>query len=78
MSERERLWLIWSLEHRAWWAPGHRGYTSIRTCAGRYTEAEAREIVNGANRYLPESYPPNEAMVPDFAEVDAERERAGQ
>ena len=39
---------IWSYEHQQWWAPDRRGYTPDVHEAGRYTEAEAEEIVAGA------------------------------
>ena len=39
------LFLIWSWEHRAWWAPNHRGYTVNVDEAGRYTVEEAARIV---------------------------------
>jgi hypothetical protein len=41
--------LIWSNEHRAWWAPHCRGYTTVTAMAGRYSEAEADRIVQDAN-----------------------------
>lgn len=55
-------WLIWSNEHRAWWRPNSMGYTIHRAAAGRYTWAEALDIVEGANSGLDKE--PNEAMVP--------------
>lgn len=59
-------WLVWSLEHQAWWKPARRGYTALRSEAGRYTFTEAEEIVRMANRYhLEENAPPFEAMVPE-------------
>jgi hypothetical protein len=58
------LWVIWSEEHRAWWGAARWGYVVRLTDAGRYTEAEAREIVKQANRAIA---PPrfNEIAVPD-------------
>jgi hypothetical protein len=38
------MYLVWSRKRAAWWGPNCRGYTTDRTQAGRYTEAEAREI----------------------------------
>ena len=58
-----REWLIWSIEHNAWWRPDRRGYTPDRTSAGRYTMKEALEIVSSANRYVNYDSPPNEAMI---------------
>lgn len=42
-------YLIWSIEHDAWWAPGRVGYTRELAAAGRYDEGEARAIVADAN-----------------------------
>ena len=42
-------WLIWSIEHEAWWAPNRHGYTRVLALAGRYRTAEARDIVRDAN-----------------------------
>jgi hypothetical protein len=41
-------WLVFSHEHSAWWKPARRGYTDRTSQAGRYTEAEAREICERA------------------------------
>ena len=55
MSEsRSTPCLIWSEEHGAWWKPGRMGYTRSIRDAGRYSLAEAMEIVSSANRYLTE------------------------
>ena len=58
-------WLIWSNEHGAWWAPGHRGYVKSREKAGRYSFEEACMIVEGANRSMSNDGVPNEAMILD-------------
>lgn len=42
------MYLIWSFEHNAWWAPARQGYTEIIEQAGRYTAAEAGEIVTSS------------------------------
>lgn len=55
------VWIIWSEEHRAWWAPNHRGYVKNRNKAGRYSFEDATKIVSGANIGLKDV--PNEAMV---------------
>ena len=44
-----RVYVIWSFEHQAWWAPDRRGYTEMLDQAGRYGEAEAQQIVRDAN-----------------------------
>lgn len=43
------VWVIWSFEHDAWWAPGECGYVLDLADAGRYTETRAREIEARAN-----------------------------
>jgi len=57
------MFLIWSNEHNAWWMPNEAGYTQSKKKAGRYCFAEACGIVAGANRFIKDSQPPNEAMV---------------
>jgi len=57
-------WLIWSIEHNAWWAPARCGYVQQRAEAGRYSWAEAAQICFDANRFK-KSDIPNEAMCPD-------------
>ena len=42
--------LIWSIEHDAWWRPGWQGYTRRLDEAGRYTREAADEILERANR----------------------------
>ncbi len=56
-------WLIWSIEHNAWWAPNQHGYRTSREQAGRYTYEEALEIVRGANEFTEDE--PAEAMCPE-------------
>jgi hypothetical protein len=38
------MYLIWSNEHKAWWAPDRAGYTNRIARAGRYTHQEALDI----------------------------------
>lgn len=59
---RETLYLIWSIEHKSWWAADERGYVNCRRSAGRYKFEQACRIVEGANIGLHNI--PNEAMVP--------------
>jgi hypothetical protein len=47
-------WVVWSEEHGAWWGPGWHGYVPSLAAAGRYDKAEALDIMERANRYLPE------------------------
>lgn len=56
-----REWLIWSIEHSAWWKPNSNGYTEKREEAGRYSEKAAKDIVRRANIGLHDI--PNEAMI---------------
>ena len=57
----KRNWIIWSIEHKAWWKPNWGGYTERRESAGRYSFGDALKIVKGAN--INENDIPNEAMV---------------
>jgi len=52
-------YLIWSIEHDAWWAPQERGYTRALTEAGIYDAADAQRIVARANRVQV-----NECLIP--------------
>lgn len=42
-------YLIWSIEHTAWWRPNANGYTASYSVAGRYTKEEAFRISARAN-----------------------------
>jgi hypothetical protein len=55
----ESLFVIWSIEHTAWWRPGECGYTTRLVEAGRYPRWRAAEIVSDANIV---SF--NECMIP--------------
>ena len=55
------MWLIWSIEHNAWWMPNECGYTSKRDKAGRYSLETACKIVAQANLMTGDC--PHEAMV---------------
>lgn len=48
------MWVVWSEEHGAWWGPGWHGYVTSLAGAGRYDKEEAIDIMDRANRYLPE------------------------
>jgi hypothetical protein len=43
------LFLIWSIEHDAWWRPNWLGYSRVLADAGLYPREEAERIVRGAN-----------------------------
>jgi len=53
-------YLIWSIEHNAWWAPNSRGYSTELSGAGIYERNEASKIIRGANR----CGETNECMIP--------------
>ena len=53
-------YLIWSIEHNAWWRPSEHGYTKTLTEAGLYKKEKAIRIVKRANI---SSF--NECMVPE-------------
>lgn len=49
MSEDHGVeYLIWSNEHKAWWGPGGRGYTSRLSEAGCYLRRQALSICSKA------------------------------
>ena len=41
---RQEIFVIWSWEHLAWWAPNREGYTESLEQAGHYTFEDAAEI----------------------------------
>lgn len=43
--------VIWSIEHNAWWAPGRRGCTEHLGKAGVYDQADAQAICADANAH---------------------------
>lgn len=49
----EKPYLIWSQEHGAWWGRDAMGYTRSILNAGRYSHAEAIQMVKDANAHLP-------------------------
>lgn len=52
-------YVIWSMEHQAWWRPGRMGYSETLDGAGIYSYDAAQRIVTQAN--LVECH---EAMIP--------------
>jgi hypothetical protein len=44
-----RLFVIWSIEHEAWWAPDECGYTPVLAEAGLYTDVDSARILARAN-----------------------------
>lgn len=66
-ERKQPYWLIWSIEHRAWWKPNACGYTKRIAKAGRYTALEAMNIVASANVGIgTSSNVPRETMLPDI------------
>jgi len=63
-----RIWLIWSHEHNAWWRPNSAGYTRHIESAGSYTKAKASEICRQRGPKKFEEDPPHEVAViaPEF------------
>jgi hypothetical protein len=62
-------YVIWSIEHDAWWGPARIGYTRAIAEAGVYGEWEAREIVKRANGAgispdRPDGFQFHECMIP--------------
>lgn len=43
-KNEDKIWLVYSREHNAWWRPNSAGYCCKIEQAGRYTKAEAEEI----------------------------------
>lgn len=58
----DKMWLIWSNEHNAWWRWNECGYTPWKIGAGQYTYEDALRIVHNANKFCGDT--PNEAMIP--------------
>jgi hypothetical protein len=48
LTTRAAQYLIWSNEHRCWWAPDSQGYTQSIDRAGRYTRDAAIKIAGTA------------------------------
>ena len=57
-------WLIWSLEHRGWRKPAGWGYTTATNKAGFFSDGQAKEIVDRANRAVSPGEFLKEIMVP--------------
>ncbi len=59
-------WLVWSIQHGAWWRSGNQGYTGDIRFAGRYDYDEAFRIVEEANKFrLEKGLSPDETMMPE-------------
>ena len=60
---KDTKWLIWSIEHNAWWRAAWQGYTEDKRDAGKYSFEEACAIVKGGNINTNKTHKPNEAMI---------------
>jgi len=60
-------WLIWSVEHAAWWKPDENDYTACKAEAGRYSFMDALAIVRRGNHFASPDEP-HEAMVKEDEE----------
>jgi len=58
-------YLVWSNQHRAWWRPESRGYTTRVSRAGVYSKAQALRIsFKGRDGWHEEERVPDELAVP--------------
>ena len=62
-------YLVWSNEHRAWWAPDRCGYTIVLERAGRYTRDEAIAIASNARGGWAKGKNPPEIAIPELDAV---------
>lgn len=67
----DKPWLIWSVEHNAWWRPARQGYTLKYDEAGRYEFAEAIEICKDAG-FIRSKFTPLGIKVPAETMILAE------
>lgn len=63
-------YLIWSNEHRAWWAPGRCGYVSSIERAGRYDRDEAISIASCARGGWAKGKNPSEIAIPEADAIE--------
>lgn len=59
------MYLVWSNEHRSWWAPDRCGYTVKIERAGRYSRSEAIGIASNARGGWSEGRNPPEIAIPE-------------
>jgi len=62
-------YLIWSIEHNAWWMPNKCGYTTKLEQAGRYLISAALRICNESNGSWSQSNSPNELPIAEEAAI---------
>jgi hypothetical protein len=63
-------YLIWSNEHRVWWAADERGYTQSVERAGRYSRAVAMNIAGCGRGGWAKGENPSEIAIPENDAVD--------
>lgn len=72
-----RDWLIWSVEHDAWWGPNRGGYFTSLELAGLYTEEEAKCIQASADSTRGERHD-NARRLTDVLRERRDHGRSGQ
>ena len=75
-EEESPVYLVFSVEHLAWWKPGGRGYTKRMSEAGRYTR---RQAVTISTRAIIGSMAMRDGILPELpvklADVEEMRDR---
>jgi len=59
----EPLYVIWSIEHDAWWLPNEWGYTRHMKNAGMFPQGRAKQIISNANAHRGQGND-HECMIP--------------
>lgn len=60
---KNKIYAIWSNEHKMWWRPNRMGYTDDFRFAGKYYEQEAKEICHQSNCWIKEDVRPDEVII---------------
>jgi hypothetical protein len=71
------LYLIWSIEHQAWWGPDQAGYVHQLSRAGRYNRVEMLDICVGSipgTAHMLKQFPEIPVAVDDLIEIAQEHE----
>lgn len=61
----EHTYVIWSFEHKRWWRSDRGGYTDFLDEAARFTEDDAKALVDTANQYAKEHPGPWPPVIPE-------------
>ena len=64
MSEEDEPYLVWSVQHNAWWRDNLAGYTKRVLYAGLYSKAEALNISHHGRDGWGVNQLPDEIAVP--------------